>query len=61
MLHNYKWLLYLNRVRLGSPPSSEMFKVEFEQYLPKESVIAKETEEEEEIQDNTEDAVIASH
>lgn len=55
-------IIHLNRVRLGSPPSPEMFKVEFEQYLPKESVIAKETEEEEEeIQDNTEDAVIASH
>lgn len=54
-------VLYLNRVRLTSPPSSEMFKIEFEQYLPKtEAETEAETEEGKE-EEETPDAVIASH
>ncbi|XP_014469238.1 PREDICTED: 39S ribosomal protein L1, mitochondrial [Dinoponera quadriceps] len=50
---------FITRVRLTSPLTSEMFKIEFEQYLPKDSV-AIEGEEEEE-KDDTPDVVIASH
>lgn len=59
MLHNYTLLLYFNRVRLASPPLPEMFKVEFEQYLAGDTVVAEEKEEEKE--DSTSEAVIASH
>lgn len=50
-----------NRVRLTSPPLSEMYKIEFEQYLPKEEVKEKEEEDEEEKGDDASEAVIASH
>lgn len=53
----YNSIHYLTyRVRLVSPPSPEMFKVEFEQYLPKDSAVDEEEEEGE-----RPDAVIASH
>lgn len=57
----YYIIVYLcfNRIRILSPPTTEKFKVNFEQYLSESSEIKKENEEKDEIEKS--DVVIASH
>jgi len=43
------------------PPTTEKFKVNFEQYLPESNALKKEEEEEDESENEKPDVVIASH
>lgn len=49
--------LYFTRVRIACPPSGELFKVNFEEYLSTDKAPIEEAEEE----DEKSDVIIASH
>ncbi|XP_029661895.1 uncharacterized protein LOC115234732 [Formica exsecta] len=53
---------FITRIRISCAPATEMFKVDFEQYLSKDNTFKKgEEEEEDESENEKPDAVIASH